>query len=107
MCTCVCKCKCTGVVSARMMLAGFIYHNSVCGVTHLLACVIFNVTVRYILLSYTHVYWWLGSSIGIATDYRLDGPGSNPGGDKIFCLSRPAVGPTQPPVQWVPGLSWG
>jgi len=22
-----------------------------------------------------------GSSVGIATDYRLDGPGSNPGGD--------------------------
>jgi hypothetical protein len=22
-------------------------------------------------------------------------------------LSRPASGPTQPPVQWVPGLSWG
>jgi len=22
-------------------------------------------------------------------------------------LSRPAPGPTQPPVQWVLGLSWG
>jgi len=48
-----------------------------------------------------------GSSVGIATDYRLDGLGSNPGGDEIFCLSRLALGPTQPPVQWVPGLSWG
>jgi len=46
-----------------------------------------------------------GSSVGIATDYGLDGPGSNPGGDEIFRLSRPALGPTQPPVQWVPGLS--
>ena len=25
-----------------------------------------------------------GSSAGIATGYGLDGPGSNPGGDKIF-----------------------
>ena len=48
-----------------------------------------------------------GSSVGIATDYRLDGPGSNPGRDEIFRPSRPALGPTQPPVQWVPGLSRG
>ena len=46
-----------------------------------------------------------GSSVGIATDYELDGPGSNPGGDEIFRPSRPTLGPTQTPVQWVPGLS--
>ena len=34
-----------------------------------------------------------GSSVGIATDYELDGPGSNPGGDEIFRKSRPALGP--------------
>ena len=28
-----------------------------------------------------------GSSVGIATDYGLDGPGSNPGGDEIFLTS--------------------
>ena len=48
-----------------------------------------------------------GSSVGIATDYGLDGPGSNPGGDEIFRPSRPALGPTQPPVQWATGLSRG
>jgi len=38
------------------------------------------------------------SSVGIATDYGLDGSGANPGGDEIFRSSRPALGPTQPPV---------
>jgi len=45
-----------------------------------------------------------GSSVGIATDYGLDDPGSNPGWDEIFRPSRPALGPTQPPVKCVPGL---
>jgi len=47
-----------------------------------------------------------GCSVGIVTDYQLDGPGSNPGGDEIFRPSRPALGPPpQPPVKWVLGLS--
>jgi len=39
-----------------------------------------------------------GSSVGIATDMGLDGPGSNPGGDEIFRPSRLALRPTQPAV---------
>jgi len=46
-----------------------------------------------------------GSSVGIATDYGLDGPGSNPGRDEIFRPFRPALGPNQPPIKWVPDLS--
>ena len=48
-----------------------------------------------------------GSSVGIATVYGLDGPGSNPGGDEIFRQSIPALGPTQPSVKWVPVLCRG
>ena len=51
--------------------------------------------------------WGLGSSVGLVTDYRLDGPGSNSGGNEIFHTSRPALGPTQPPIKWVPDLSRG
>ena len=48
------------------------------------------------------------SVVGIATRYGLDGPGIESRWRRDFPhLSRPALGPTQPPVQWVPGLSRG
>jgi len=47
------------------------------------------------------------SSVSIASDCGLDGSGSNTCGDEIFLPSRPTLGPTQPPVKWIPGLSLG
>jgi len=49
-----------------------------------------------------------GSVVGIVTDYGPDSPGiESQWGQDFPHLSRPALGSTQPPVQWVPGLSRG
>jgi hypothetical protein len=54
------------------------------------------------------------SAVGIATGYGLDDRGVgvrvSVGGTNFHfsTASRPALGPTQPPIQWVPGIfSWG
>jgi len=45
------------------------------------------------------------SSVGIATSYGLDCPGiKSRRGQDYPHLCKPTLGPTQPPVQWVPCL---
>jgi len=63
--------------------------------------------VFHIMCCESTVFWSVlcsvcgpGSSVGIAPDYGLDSPGSNPGENEIFRLSRPALGSTQPRVKW-------
>jgi hypothetical protein len=48
------------------------------------------------------------SSVSIATQYGLDGPGiESLWGQNTLHLFRPVLGPTQPPMQWVTAYSGG
>ena len=64
------------------------------------------------LTPYKSKYYWQrggrNSSDGIATRYGLGGPGIESRWGRDFPHpSRPALWPTKPPVQWVPGLCRG
>jgi hypothetical protein len=73
-----------------------------------------NATVYQKLISIQLDYRSHDSSVSIALGYRLDDQGSRvrfpegSGNSSLHPVSRMVLGPTQPPIQWVPGdLSLG
>jgi hypothetical protein len=72
--------------------------------------VAFVVSVTHTRLYCTRILFVVGrdSSVAIATRYGLDGSGIESRWLRNFPHPfKPALGPTQPPIQWVPGLSRG
>jgi hypothetical protein len=76
-------------------------------VGNVLLCVIYQLSITVFMYA-TRRSRGPGSSVGIATDYGLDGPRIEFRWGRDFSqTSRPALSPTQPPVQWIQGLSRG
>jgi hypothetical protein len=89
----------------------FCVHSSCYCSLFLLLCIVLDALFIVIVTSHRYclIYTLIsgpGSSVGIASGYGLDGPGIESRWGRDFShTSRPAMEPTQAPVQWVPGLS--
>ena len=67
-----------------------------------------NSSCTVIFVKLHHIFRGPSSPVGIGTSYGLDGSGIESRWGRDFPhLSIPALGPTQPAVQWVLGLSRG
>jgi hypothetical protein len=69
--------------------------------------VLWYIAVAYVYILYLFIVG-SDSSVGIATSYGLDCQGIETlWGRDFLNPSRPAMEPTQPPIQWVPVLFHG
>jgi hypothetical protein len=56
-------------------------------------------------LNYLYSIWWLGTTSVSLGGYGLKDPDFETSqGKRLFSSARHAVGPSQSPVQWVPGF---
>ena len=78
--------------------------NCICTYVPLCSSISVCICLTICLYIYPYIYLCVGrdSSVDIATRYGLDGPGIESRWGTRF--SAPALGPTQPPIQCVPGL---
>jgi hypothetical protein len=68
-------------------------------------CVVMNKLVNFV--KSLKIQYKTYSSVGIATRYGLGGTGIESRWGRDFSHpTRPALVTTQPPIQWVPSLSW-
>jgi hypothetical protein len=79
---------------------------NICSIHLIIPCIIFT-HVRKIKVLFL-IPWGSGVAQSLVSDNGLDDRGSTPGRGKrispLASVSRPALGPTQPPVQRVPGV---
>jgi hypothetical protein len=120
------KCRTTDWISWLGFIVGFLNHSKQISRQHFklhisqplpIHCPLITLPfdiVQYVLLKTsvnkksTLYITGRDSSVGIATDDRLDGLGIEFRWGRDFShTSRPALGPTQPSVQWVADLSRG
>ena len=89
------------------MFKSLVYFERLCSLLQIWQCYSTNIILKntsrtgFLVSYFDDVILYCrgpGSSVGIATDYGLDGPGIKSWWGEIFRPSRPALGTTQPPV---------